>query len=134
MRPEGPARDAPLTRFERFLRYGGVGAVATAAHYAVLVIVVEAAGWPAWLGSGLGATVGAQVAYAGNRAYTFEHRGPIGPSWLKFMGTAAIGALLGMAIVALGTRLGLHYLLAQIAATLTSLVLTFLINRRWTFS
>jgi putative flippase GtrA len=38
-----------------------------------------------------------------------------------------------MAIVALGVRLGLHYLIAQVIATLTSLLLTFAINRTWTF-
>ena len=38
-----------------------------------------------------------------------------------------------MAIVALGVRLGVHYLVAQVAATLTGLALTFAINRGWTF-
>jgi len=117
----------------RFLRYFSVGAVATAAHYATLVLLVEAAGMAAWLASGIGATVGAQVAYAGNRGYTFRHRGALLASWLKFMGTAAFGALAGMAIVGLGVRLGLHYLIAQMLATAASLVLTYLINRAWTF-
>ncbi len=117
----------------RFIRYGTVGAIATATHYLVLVLCVEGAGWPAWLASGLGAVVGAQVAYLGNRHYTFEHRGPIGESWLRFQSTALLGALLGMAIVAAGVHLGLHYLLAQVLATGASLVLTFAINRAWTF-
>ena len=116
-----------------FSRYTLVGAVATAAHYLVLVACVEGAGWPAWLGSGLGAVVGAQLAYAGNRWFTFAHRGAVGASWPRFMLTALVGALLGMAIVALGVRLGALYLVAQGIATLTSLVLTFAINRAWTF-
>jgi putative flippase GtrA len=77
--------------------------------------------------------VGAQLAYAGNRWFTFAHRGGIGASWPRFMLTALFGAVLGMAIVALGVRLGLHYLIAQVIATLTSLLLTFAINRAWTF-
>ncbi|MEP7102225.1 MAG: GtrA family protein [Burkholderiales bacterium] len=116
-----------------FSRYTLVGAFATAAHYLVLVACVELGHWPAWLGSGFGAAVGAQVAYAGNRWFTFAHRGEIGASWSRFMLTAVLGALLGMAIVALGVRLGLHYLIAQVIATLASLVLTFAINRAWTF-
>ena len=39
-----------------------------------------------------------------------------------------------MAVVALGVRLGLHYVLAQMIATLLSLMLTFAINRVWTFA
>jgi putative flippase GtrA len=116
-----------------FSRYTLVGAFATAAHYLVLVLCVEAWHWPAWLASGWGAAVGAQVAYAGNRWFTFAHRGTIGASWPRFMLTALLGALLGMAVVGLGVRLGVHYLIAQVLATLASLVLTFAINRLWTF-
>jgi len=119
--------------FSRFVRYGLVGALATAAHYALLVALVEWAHVPAWLASGLGAALGAQVAFFGNRRFTFDHRGALGAAWLKFQGTAVVGALVGMAIVAGGVALGWHYLLAQVVATLTGLVLTFLINRRWTF-
>lgn len=118
---------------QRFIRYTAVGALATAVHYLVLVLWVEAAGWPAYLGSGAGAVVGAQVAYLGNRRYTFAHAGPIGASWLKFQSTAALGALLGMAVVAAGVHLGLYYLLAQVLATGLGLALTFTINRIWSF-
>jgi putative flippase GtrA len=117
----------------RFIRYTAVGAFATAVHYGVLVLCVEYGGWPAFAASGFGAVVGAQLAYAGNRWYTFAHRGEVSASWPRFQATAVAGALLGMAIVGLGVRLGLHYLIAQVLATLTSLVLTFAINRAWTF-
>ena len=115
------------------LRYTLVGAIATALHYALLVLCVEAGGWPAWLATGFGAVVGAQLAYLGNRHYTFAYRGAVGTSWLKFQLTALGGAVLSMLIVALGVRLGWHYLAAQMAATLTNLGLTFAINRAWTF-
>ena len=116
-----------------FIRYTAVGAFATAVHYLVLVLCVEGFGWPAYLGSGTGAVVGAQVAYAGNRWFTFAHRGAITASWPRFQFTALVGALLGMVVVALGVRLGIHYLLAQVVATGLSLLLTFAINRVWTF-
>jgi putative flippase GtrA len=117
----------------RFARYVLVGAVATAVHYTLLAFVVEIARWPAWVGSGVGAVIGAQVAFFGNRAFTFAHDGDIAPAWVRFQGTALAGALLGMAIVGAGVRVGMHYLAAQVIATLTSLVLTFAINRAWTF-
>ena len=115
------------------MRYTAVGAFATAVHYGLLVLCVERAGWPAFAASGFGAVVGAQVAYLGNRWFTFAHRGDVRASWPRFQAAALLGALLGMAIVALGVRLGVHYLIAQVLATLTSLVLTFAVNRVWTF-
>ena len=116
-----------------FIRYSAVGALATALHYLVLVLCVEQLGWPAYVASGFGAVVGAQVAYAGNRWFTFAHRGAVLASWPRFQATALIGALLGMAVVAVGVRLGAHYLIAQVLATLASLALTFAINKVWTF-
>jgi putative flippase GtrA len=117
----------------RFIRYSTVGAFATAVHYLLLVLCVELGRWPAYAASGFGAVVGAQVAYAGNRWFTFAHRGGVGTSWLRFQGTALFGALLGMAVVAGAVHLGLHYVLAQMVATAASLLLTFAVNRRWTF-
>jgi len=117
-----------------FIRYTTVGAIATAVHYLVLIACVEWGRWPAFIASGTGAVVGAQLAYAGNRWFTFAHTGAVRASWPRFQATALIGALISMAVVALGVRIGLHYLLAQIVATLLSLVLTFAVNRAWTFA
>ena len=117
----------------RFLRYGAVGALATALHYLLLVLCVEVWGWPAWAASGFGAVAGAQLAYLGNRAFTFAHHGAVRASWPRFQATALLGALLGMTVVGLGVRLGLYYLFAQVLATSLGLLLTFSINRGWTF-
>lgn len=122
-----------MAPIRQLLRYTVVGAVATATHYALLVIGVEAAGWPAWWASGFGAVAGAQVAYVGNRRYTFGFRGGVAGSWVRFQTTALAGAVLGMVIVAAAVRIGLHYLIGQVAATLASLLLTFTINRVWSF-
>lgn len=116
-----------------FLRYTLVGAAATLAHWALLAVLVEACALPAWAASGFGAVLGAQLAFFGNRAWTFAHRGPLAPAWARFMGTAAFGAVFGMAVVAAGVALGAHYLLAQAVATVAVTLLTFAINRAWTF-
>jgi putative flippase GtrA len=116
-----------------FARYLGVGALATAVHYGLLVLLVERFGWLAWLGAGAGAVVGAQVAYLGNRWLTFDHRGAVARSWVRFQLTAVAGAVLGMVLVGAAERLGLHYLLGQVVATVLATLLTYAINRRWTF-
>ena len=124
----------PQPAHAAFVRYAVVGALATAAHWALLALLVEGAATPAWAASGGGAVLGAQVAFWGNRRITFAHRGPLGPAWLRFMGTALLGAGLGMALVAAGVTFGLHYLLAQALATAVVLVLGFAVNRGWTFA
>lgn len=116
-----------------FLRYLAVGAVATAAHYLLLAWLVERAGWPAPLAAAAGAVLGAQLAFVGNRRFTFGHAGPWRPAWLRFQITALLGAATSATVVALGTRAGLHYLLAQMAATGVAMVLTYVVNKRWSF-
>lgn len=115
------------------LRYATVGVVATAVHYAVLALAVEVLRWPAWVGSGVGAVVGAQVAYLGNLWLTFRGAASGWLPWLRFQATAAAGALAGMGVVALAVTAGLHYLLAQVLATLLVMLMTYGINRNWSF-
>lgn len=131
--PRAPAPDTLACTVRQFVQYLAVGAVATLVHYACLVWCVERAHWPAWLASGCGATIGAQVAYLGNRWFTFGTRSRVGLSWLRFQVLALSGALLGMAIVAVAVRGGLYYLLAQLLATALVVMLTFVLNRAWTF-
>ena len=134
MRGNGlPGQPGRWQRAPAWLRYGAVGGVATLAHYALLAGLVELADWPPPLAAGAGAALGAQVGFVGNRCFTFDHQGPRLPAWWRFQLTALLGGLVSMAVVAAGTRLGLHYLLAQAVATLLALVLTYLINKRWAF-
>lgn len=118
----------------RLLRYALVGVVATATHWGFMALLVSGIHVPAWWASGAGAVLGAQVAFAGNRVFTFGHLGPWRPAWRRFMGTALLGALAGMAVVAVAVAAGWHYLVAQALATGLVLLLTFTMNRRWTFA
>jgi putative flippase GtrA len=124
---------ARLDRPRLWLRYLVVGGAATAAHWALMAWLVERQALPAWWASGAGAVLGAQVAFFANRRFTFDHHGPAWPAWWRFMGTAAMGGVLGMLIVATGVWLGWHYLLVQALATGLVLLLTFAVNRAWTF-
>jgi putative flippase GtrA len=117
-----------------FVRYLAVGVAATLAHWALMAGLVETASVAPWLASGFGAVLGAQVAFFGNRRFTFAYTAAVGPAWWRFMGTALLGAVVGMAVVAAAVALGLHYLLAQALATGLVLLLGFVINRAWTFA
>ncbi|MEO8080050.1 MAG: GtrA family protein [Caldimonas sp.] len=116
-----------------FRRYLAVGLVATVVHYALLVVLVQGHVTSARLAAGLGAWLGAQVAYAGNARYTFAGATPSLGSWLRFQLTAVIGAGISYAIVGAAVALGLHYLLAQFVATAVTVSITYAINKRWSF-
>jgi len=131
--PAGPATGLSAKPAPPWLRYAAVGGVATAAHYALLWSLVEQAHWPAPLAAGAGAVLGAQVAFVGNRWFTFGHEGDWRAAWWRFQLTALLGGVTSMAVVAAGIRLGLHYLLAQAVATGVVLVMTYAINKRWAF-
>ena len=119
----------------QFLRYTLIGALATSMHYAVLLSLVEGARWPAGTAAALGAVVGAAVAYRGNRSFTFSASStPHRQAMPRFAAVALVGALLNGAIVGLAVQLGCHYLFAQVAATLTVLLLTYHLNKTWSFT
>lgn len=114
--------------------YSLVGAVATSAHYLVLLILVELLHFAPPLASAIGALVGAFLAYIGNRIYTFKSSAKHYQSLPRFFIVAAIGAMLNGAIVALGTEyFGFHYMVSQVIATLLVLLITFQFNKTWAF-
>jgi putative flippase GtrA len=118
-----------------FGRYLGVGVAATAAHYMVLVALVELARATAAPSAAVGAATGALVAYAGNRHYTFATQAPHARALPRFLTVAAFGSVASGTLVWTGTALaGLHYLAAQAIATLIVLSSGFVLNRRWSFA
>lgn len=119
-----------------FIRYTLTGGVATGAHYALLLILVEAFGVPAALSAAAGALCGAGVAYLGNRRFTFTGSAARhGHAIPRFVLVAALGAALNGLIVGAGVSVfAWHYLAAQVAATVVVLGLTYRLNRVWTFA
>ena len=117
-------------------RYSLTGAVATAVHYLVLLALVEGAGSPAGPAAGAGAICGAVVAYLGNRRYAFvTSRTTHGHAVPRFFLVSAVGAAMNALLVWAGTGpLRLHYLTAQVIATVVILLLTYRLNRSWTFA
>lgn len=117
-----------------FARYLGVGAVATLFHYLTTILLVElggvASGWAAFTG----AVVGAVAAYGLNRKVTFSAttRGLVPGLW-RFGAVALASAVANGVMVAAGTAIGIHYMIAQALATLLIVPLSFVINKRWTF-
>ncbi len=120
---------------EQFLRFAGVGAVATGAHYAVLVGLVEGLGRGVLAASAVGAAVGAGVSYALNRRYTFGSARAHREAAPRFLAVAALAFLANLALMALVYGwAGAPYLLAQGVTTALVLGITFTLNRAWSFA
>lgn len=116
------------------LAYGAVGIVGTLAHYATLVVLVQALRMEPVAGSTVGAAVGALINYYLNHRFTFRSTAPHGRAFLRFFAVALAGLLMNAAVLAAAVySLGLHYIVGQLAATGVAFLATFELNRRWTF-
>ncbi|AZC57283.1 MULTISPECIES: GtrA family protein [Pseudomonas] len=115
-------------------RYALVGVLATLSHYALFLALIAC--MPALLASLLGAGLGTWVSYQGNRRWTFSRATPEARAdqALRFCLTAA-GYNLGNALLMLFLlRLEPDLpLLMQVLSTLCLTLVSYWINRTWTF-
>lgn len=120
--------------FERFLRFAGVGAIATAIHYAVLLLLVEAGNVPAVAASSLGFACGAAFSYLANHRWTFARRADHSSAAVRYVGMLGVGFALNAAVVwLLHNVLGLWYVAAQVFSTALGLFVNYVIASRWVY-
>jgi len=116
------------------LAYGAAGIAGTLAHYATLIVLVQVYHAEPVVGSTLGAAVGAAVNYGLNHRFTFHSTAPHGRAFSRFMLVATAGMIFNAAVLQIAIYfLDLHYLAAQVAATAIVFLVTYELNRRWTF-
>lgn len=123
-----------IRHFHRFLRFAAVGAVGTAAHYALLLALVELVGVDPVIGSVAGFVLGALVNYTLSRSLVFaSDRAHIEalPRFLTVAGTGLCWNALLMYVFV--DWVGAHYLLAQVITTGLLLVWHYVGNALWTF-
>lgn len=120
--------------YAQLIKYGTAGAVGTAVQYAILIGIVEAFHGDPVLASTLGAVAGAIVNYLLNYHYTFRSRRPHTVSLAKYAVVSAGGIALNAVVLSGATTwLGMHYVAAQVAATVIVFLMAFAVNRVWTF-
>lgn len=111
-----------------------VGAVSTAVHYVVLLLLVETASVNPVPASIFGYLIGGAVNYVLNYSHTFASKKKHLSSGPRFAIVAAIGFFINGGVMwILTVAIGFYYLLAQIFATGVVLLWNFNANRRWTF-
>jgi putative flippase GtrA len=114
----------------QFSRYASAGIVGTGVHFAVLYLLAEHSG--AVAASTAGAVSGCLVNFSINYALVFERPGPLLAALPKFVSVAAAGILVN-AILMLVLAPLLPLPVAQLAATATVCLLSFPLNRQWSF-
>ncbi len=112
-----------------------VGAICTTLQYVILVALVQTTGASATLASTIGFAASGVLNYALNYRFTYRATTPHGTSFPRFVAVALAGLALNATIVYAGTEVaGVHYLLAQLAATGAVLFWSFFVNLKWSFS
>ena len=124
----------PLNFITQFIRYAGIGAIGTAAHYLTLILLVQFLKIDPVTASAYGFIVGGFVNYFLNYRITFKSDIPHKQAILKFFVIAFIGLAINSMVMTVAIEFfKLHYLPSQVIATGVVLVWTFLGNRLWTF-
>ncbi len=118
----------------QFGRFILVGLAAAVGHYGSYVLLIELFAITPVPASAVGFVVGALISYTLNYVYTFRSEKDHREATVKFVAVALVGLGVNSALVGLFTGpLAIHYLPAQIAATLIVMGWSFAANRYWTF-
>ena len=114
--------------------YVASGLAATGSHYAVMVALVQWAGWWEVAASSVGFLAGAAVKYPLNYWVVFKSSTAHGRALVRFAIGLAIGFALNGAILALLlATLDVHYLVSQVLTTGAVMLVNYLLERNWIF-
>jgi len=118
----------------KFLLFLGVGGLATAIQYGILILFVELWSITAIIASSVGYVVSSIANYLLNYAYTFKSDEKHTKALSKFVAVAATGLLLNAFIMyVLVTALTVHYVVSQLTSTAVILLWNFVLHKTWTF-
>jgi putative flippase GtrA len=114
------------------LRYFVCGSVAVAVNVAVLTFSVEVLGIREILASCAGFLSAVVVNFWLQRRFTFRSNTPVGSGVVLFLAFATATLVLNLAVFSVLTHF-VHYVAAQLIATLLMFLVNFQLNRKFTF-
>ena len=121
-------------QLRRLLHFAAVGLVGTAAHYLLLIGLVEGAGADPVAGSVAGFCLGALVNYAMSHRFVFRSDRAHHEALPRFFAVALSGLAWNTLLMSLLTHvLGWPYLIAQILTTGLLVLWHYAVNALWTF-
>lgn len=112
----------------------GVGAVATAAHYLGLLVLVHLGRFDPVVATSAGYAIGAIVSYYLNYTWTFRSSSAHWATMARFSAGTLLGFLVNAAVMWLGTQyFGIAYMAIQLVSTGLVFFLNFAVSKTWTF-
>jgi putative flippase GtrA len=126
---------SPFRRISRqFAAFFGVGVMAAAVHYGLLILLVEGGGFHPVPATLAGYVAGGLISYALNRKHTYGSSRPHREATWRFAVVAFIGFLLTWLLMhVLTVWLSGPYLPAQVVTTGVVMLWSFVAHRIWTF-
>ena len=120
---------------QQLLRFGLIGAAATATHFIIALLLIGVGVHPLWANA-WAFLIAFQISFFGHRSFTFRNTDlPLAASASRFAITALLGFGLGEGLLAaLLVWTSLSDRLALLAALGTVAILTFLMGRFWAFA
>lgn len=123
-----------VAQLRRFVGFAAVGLVGTAAHYLLLVALVEGLGADPVAGSVAGFCLGALVNYGMSHRFVFRSDRAHREALPRFFAVALSGLAWNTLLMGLFIRyLGWPYLPAQVLTTGLLVVWHYAVNALWTF-
>ena len=132
-----PEATAPVLRGValQYIRFAGVGAVATAVHVTLFAALIELLHISALLANLAAFGAALLLSFIGHCLWTFRLREGHWPALRRFSIVAALGLGLNSAIAyGIADRLGWHYACAVLLMVTVTPVTLFLLSRRWAFA
>ncbi|QJU56386.1 GtrA family protein [Sphingomonas sp. AP4-R1] len=117
----------------QFRSFAAIGLLAVATHYSVFLALLTWGGMPPVAATTIGFLSGGVVSYAFNQWLTFTDRPHLLRGLATFFALISIGAVFNALIFGGLVRIGVHYLLAQAAATGLVLFWNFFVSRTFVF-
>lgn len=116
-----------------FIKFVGIGGLATALQYALMILLIEWLQLQAVLASATAYAISAIFNYLANYYFTFASDKNHLQAFSKFVVVAVLGLSLNTLLFYLVFNSGLHYLIAQFFATLVTLCVNFAAHKLWIY-
>jgi putative flippase GtrA len=121
-----------------FIKFVGIGGLATALQYALMILLIEWLQLQEVLASASAYAISAIFNYLANYYFTFagisgsSNQGHL-QTFSKFVVVAGLGLGLNTLLFYVLFNSGLHYLIAQVFATLVTLCVNFAAHKLWIY-
>jgi putative flippase GtrA len=116
-----------------FGKFALIGGLATLLQYLLLIVFVEWFSVSEVLSSALAYASSAVFNYLANYHLTFKSQAQHKQTFPKFVALAVSALMINTLLFFVVHRLGAHYLIAQLVATLITLIINFLAHKLWIY-